>query len=1106
MEGEHYFSWKRKSSRIVSCIIMILLVCNMNLFAQPKLNFSFKNVPLKTAMTEIEKQSGYKFVFSASLIDVNKHVSGEFKNTTLDNVLHGLLDGMGVSYTVEGNQIILAVSKGVQPSRSGKIKITGTVTDETGQPFPFLNVFDTSAPERGAITDDNGKYTIEVPADTRSLTFSFMGYKTGVANLGKGTVVNYQMEPDAQNLDEIVIVGFGQQSKASVSAAVSSIKADEIIKTPSANVTNAIAGRVAGITTMQSSGQPGDDNATIIVRGQGSWNSIEPLYVIDGVERNKEMFAAMDANEIENFTILKDAAATAMYGSKGANGVVVVTSKRGQEGKVQVGVTASMSLQQFTRYPNYLDSYQSLQLYNEALMNDGNNPLFSKEVLEHYRVQDDPYRYPNTDWYNLMMKKVAPQYNVSVNLRGGSKSVRYFVSGAYIYQDGQLKSESNRVYNPRFSNKRYRVSANIDALITKDFTLTVDFGGSLNDRRDPYSQMNIFKNMNRMAPWYMPPRNPDGSYAGTAEFKDTNPMWMTSTQGSDQRETYMVTSSIKLAYDFNKWVKGLSVDARVAFDAAFYNGKYWKETQSTYQLISRSGRADRYISYLKPSFYTASWDNGDDNNRRPTRTLSGQANVVYNRKFGEHSVRIQGIASFQEMRVREYIPYNSASFIGRVNYSYKNKYNLEANASYRGSENFAPGRRFGLFPSVSASWNVMQEKFMKRVKFINNLKLRASFGLTGNDYVGTRFLYKEGKWSTSTSDGPTFGHQSGANAGSSGEPSIANPLATWEKAQQFNVGGDITIWKERLTLTFDRFWETRRDVLQTPRSIPSILGIGLPSMNIGETSRDGWEIELAYEQNFGKGYGFYVKGNVSFVKNKVVFKDEPEGEDWWSKEEGKPIGQNWGYVVEGFFRNQEEIDNAPKQQVGTQPIPGDLRYMDYNGDGVINTYDRVPIGYTRYPRYSFGLSVGFKIKNFDVSLLFQGTAQSSIFISDFLMYEFYNRGKVQDIHLGRWTPQTHETATYPALHIGATSQNHVSNTFFLKNNPYLRLKNVEIAYRLSPAAAKKVGMKGLRIYVSGLNLITWDKLKVVDPETPTNSGSGVYPQARNFSLGLNLNF
>ncbi len=981
--------------------------------------------------------------------------------------------------------------------------VTGTVYDENGDPFPFMNVLDPDNPKTGVFTDENGKYSIKITGNTKFLMFSFMGYKTVTVTIGNSTVINQTMELAAENLDEIVLVGFGQQTKASVSASVSSVKADDIVRSPVANVSNAIAGRVAGITTMQSSGQPGLDDAKIYVRGIGTWNNADPLYVIDGVERPASMFTAMDPNEIESFTVLKDAAATAVYGSKGANGVILITSKRGTEGKVAVNLSASTTLQQFTRYPNYLGSYESLLLYNEALMNDGQDPIYSRQDLEHYRLQDDPYRYPDTDWYKLMMKKVAPQYNVSLNVRGGSKTVRYFVSGSFMNQDGQLKTSQGKVYNPKFSYKRYRFSANVDALITDDFTITVDLSGNMNDRRDPYSQLDIFKNMNRIAPWYMPATNPDGSYAGTAEFKDFNPLWMLQTKGSDQRNSSYVASSIKLEYDFGKWIKGLSANVRIAFDSQFGNGKYWTETQSTYQLISRPGRADRYQSYLKPVYFGNSTDGASVN---PYRKLDGLANIIYSRKFKSHSLRLQGVANFSESKYSGSVPYNSASFIGRLNYSFKNRYHLEANASYRGSENFAPGRRFGLFPSVSASWNISSEKFMERVRFISNLKLSGSYGMTGSDYASTRFLYKEGKWTTSTSGGPKFGYSGGSTIGSTTEPSIANPLATWERARQFNVRVDISLFEDRISASFDRFFENRNGILQEPQSVPSILGIGLPDMNIGKTERDGWELEAAYNQKINNDFGFYIKGNVSFIRNKVVFRDEPESMDWWRKQEGKPIGQYFGYIVEGFFNSEEEIANAPKHEVGSYPIPGDLRYVDYNGDGVVNENDQVPIGYSAYPRYTFGLSFGFNIKNFDVNVLFQGAAQSSVFISQFLMYEFYNRGKVQDIHLGRWTPQTAETATYPALHVGAISQNHVKNSFFINDNSYIRLKNVEISYTLGRNAAKKIGMKGMRIYLSAVNLITWDKLKVVDPETAANAYESVYPQARNFSLGLNLNF
>jgi TonB-linked SusC/RagA family outer membrane protein len=481
-------------------------------------------------------------------------------------------------------------------------------------------------------------------------------------------------------------------------------------------------------------------------------------------------------------------------------------------------------------------------------------------------------------------------------------------------------------------------------------------------------------------------------------------------------------------------------------------------------------------------------------------------NIIYSRRFEDHTIRLQVGANASIQRILARLPYNSVLFIGRANYSYKNRYNLEANASYRGSENFAPGRRFGLFPSLSVSWNMHEESFMESLNFVDVMKFRASYGKTGNDYAGTRFIYKEGKWTTGTDGYSYFGYTNGASLGYSFEPAIANPLATWETAEQINFGLDLSLFSNRLNIVLDRFYESREGILQTPRSISGIVGADAPDLNIGETSRNGYEIEVGFNAELAGDLRLSLRPNIAFVTNKVVFRDEPADQEWWQKQEGKPIGQFFGYEVIGFFKDQAEIDNSPVQQVGTAPVPGDLRYVDYNMDGVVDTYDRVPIGYTTMPRYTYGATLGLDYKGFEVNVHFQGTSQASIFLSSFVMYEFYNRGKVQDIHLGRWTPATHETASYPALHIGGTSQNNVQNSFFIKDRSYLRLKTGEIAYTLKPEAARKLGLKGLRFYVSGVNLITWDKLKVLDPETSSGTTESVYPQAKTYSVGLNLNF
>lgn len=978
----------------------------------------------------------------------------------------------------------------------GKVVIAAS-----GEPLPGVTIMVENT-RRGAVTDIDGNFSINASLGER-LVFSYLGMNTQFIEVKNDKKLTVRLKEKADLLNEVTMVAFGKQSKESISTAISTIGSNEIVQSPVANISNSLAGRLAGLTTMQSSGQPGLDAATFYIRGQSSWGDNMPLYVIDGVERSASLFEAMDPNEIETISILKDAAATALYGSKGANGAIIITTKRGQAGRTNISFNSSYTLQKFTRHPNYLDSYQSLKLFNEALTNDGKDPVYSDEDLEHYRLQDDPYRYPNTDWYKLMMREAAPQYNASVNIRGGSRTVKYFVSGSYMKQEGQLKTKSTRMYNPEFSYKRYRISANVDAAITPDFSISGNVSANINRRHEPSQQLNVFLWMNRLPSWYMPVTNPDGSYAATSENKENNPAYLLNTRGSDERLSYYWTTSVDFDFNLRKLLKGLTLQLQGAYDTQQYSAKYWTEVQSTKQLVSRPGRADRYISYLKPEFYLPSTGGAWSSNMQK---LYGLAQLEYENKFGDHSVKGQLIGNISTTTYGSAVPYNSVNFISRINYAYSNRYFVEFNVSHRGSENFAPGHRFGTFPSISAAWNIHKEKFMENVDFINFLKLRASYGLTGSDYSSTRFLYKQGKWTTSNSGGAPFGHNGGMGKGYTVEPSIADPNTTWEKSYQTNVGLDLYMFNQRFKFTVDRFYEKRKDILQTPNSIPSIIGIGLPVMNIGKTSKEGWEFEASYGDRILRDVSWWVSGNFSFVKNKIDFIDEPEGLDWWRKEEGRPIFQQFGYVVTGYFRDREDIQNSPKQQVGTAPIPGDFKYLDFNGDNIINEKDRVPIGYPQVPRVYYGFSLGSSYKGLSLNLHFQGAAQSSIFIQNYLMYEFYNRGKVQDIHLGRWTPQTAETATYPALHVGGESQNHVKNTYFLKDNSYLRLKTAELSYLLQGERLAKIGVSGMRFYISGYNLITWDNLKVVDPESPNDPDAGLYPQSRNYSVGINIIF
>ncbi|MBE0673094.1 MAG: TonB-dependent receptor [Bacteroidales bacterium] len=982
--------------------------------------------------------------------------------------------------------------------------IRGIVTDETGAPFPYVNVYLDGNVTVGVTTNDKGEYRITVP-DNSTLVFAFVGYRSMKVPVGTTDVLDVKMEPEMKAIDEVVVVGYGEQRRASVTSAVATIKSDQIVQTPVSSVTQALAGRLPGLTTMQSSGEPGADHAEFYVRGVGTWNDALPLYVIDGVERSSTIFRTMSPEEIESVSILKDAAATAVYGSKGANGVILVTTKRGTQGAPEISFSSSYTIQQFTRFPQYLDSYNSLVLYNEALMNDGGDPAYSEQELELYRNGSDPYRYPNVDWYKEMMKSYAPQFNSSFSIRGGSRTVSYFVSASYMNQGGHLEAKETRVYDADYNNKRYRFTSNLDAFITKAFTLSFELGATYNDKTDPYAD-DVFSNMNRLGSWRMPALNPNGSFSGTSEFPNMNPIYLINGKGTDNRLTKSLTSAIKMNFNLGSFIKGLTFNARVAYDSNFGNNQYWTETPNTYELISRAGRADRYKEYLQRVYFGSSTGTAS-----PTRTFDGLASLQYSRKFGDHGINLQALSTINERLYSSQIPFHSVSFVGRANYSFKSRYNIEGNAAYRGSENFAPGNRFGFFPSISASWNVHDESFMNSISFLNLLKVRTSYGLTGSDYVNTRFLYKEGKWTsldegTNSQPAAYFGPGAGNTRGISVEPSIANPLATWETAHQYNFGIDLAVLDDKISASFDRFFEKRDGILQTSNSFSGILGIGVPELNIGKTSRNGWEFELAFNQKIGADFNISIRPNISYFENKVIFRDEPEDMDWWLKEEGFPIDQPRGYVVLGYFKDQEDIANSPVQQVGTAPIPGDFKYLDFNGDGVVNQFDIVPISYTAVPNYTLGTTFSFSYKSVDLSLHFQGGTQSSIYLSQYLQWEFYNRAPVMEHHLGRWTPETHETATYPVLHMGSVSQNHVPNTFWRKDNTYLRLKTLNIGYSLSPSIARKLGLKGMGLSFSGINLITWDKLKTLDPETSTGTQTQVYPQSKNYTLRVNINF
>ncbi|MDX9929185.1 MAG: TonB-dependent receptor [Bacteroidales bacterium] len=978
--------------------------------------------------------------------------------------------------------------------------IRGVVTDETGAPFPFVNVYVEGNILIGTITNAKGEFRLSVPPNS-VIIFAFVGYKEQKVPLGPTDVIDVKMELETKALDEVVVIGYTEQRKANVSAAVTTVKSADIVSTPVANVSQALAGRLPGLTSMQSSGEPGSDQATFYVRGVGTWNDALPLYVIDGIERNVTIFRSMSPEEIESVSILKDAAATAQYGSKGANGVILVTTKRGDGNPPSFTVRTGYSIQQFTRFPQYLDSYNSLVLMNEAEINNGGEPIYSEAVLEKYRTGEDPLRYPNTDWYELMMKPYAPMYNANFTIRGGTRTIGFFMSGYYNHQEGHIRADANEVFKSRYSNDNYRFTSNVDAYITKAFVLSFELGGTWRLKEDPYAD-DVFDNMNRIGSYRMPARYPDGKWAGTSEFAEFNPYYRMNTRGVDRWQGVYITSQVKMTLDLGSFIKGLSVNARISYDSDYQTAQFWTMTDNTYELISRPGRGDRYREYLTRAFFSSSYTL-----YTPNKLMNGQAGLTYRPTLGgDHSLGFNLISTVSQRHYGYEVPYNSASFIGIVNYNYKGKYIADFNAAYRGNENFAPGKRFGFFPAVGLAWNIHSEDFLRPVTFISLLKARLSYGKSGSEYASTRFLFKPGKWSTSTSGGAYFGTGLGSGIGTSTEPTIANPDATWESNVSVNFGMDFGVWRDKISGSFDVFRDNRSGILQTSNSFSSTLGIGVPALNIGKTMRYGWEFELAFQQRITNDLTLTIRPNIGYWQNKIIFADDPENMDWWLKEEGQRISQPTGYIVLGYFRDWEDIANSPVQQVGSSPIPGDFKYLDYNGDGIVNQFDIVPTAHTAVPNTSFGTTFDFTFKDLRASFHFQGATHSSVMVSQYLFWEFYNRAPVMEHHLGRWTPEDPDAATYPALHNGSTSQNHVDNDFWRNDNSYLRLKTVNLSYSVPRELYTRLGLKGMTMSLSGSNLLTWSRFKMLDPEVGTGTATRYYPQSKTYSFEVRVNF
>lgn len=1107
-------------------------------------NLSVENVNLDEALRKLESSTDVKFIYSKDFVRLDEKVSLNAKGIKLGAVLKNLLLPHAISFETISDRIILTRSKteeeslkNIVPAEEIKIQdivITGVVKSTSGETLPGVSIRVKNKPV-ATLSDIDGKYTIKVPSANDVLVFSYIGFVTQEKPAGSIRVLNITLADDAQNLKEVVVtVGYGTQKKSTLTGAISTISSKEILKSPNGNVTNSLIGRAPGVGAVQRSGQPGSNSAIINIRGVATYNNTGAIVIVDGVERPD--FGDIDPNEIESVNILKDASSTAVYGIRGANGVIVVTTKSGKESKPRVSYSGNLSLQSYTGIPKALDAYSNAYLINEANRNDGLSPTWTDAALQKFKDGSDPIGYPDINWFDYVTRDFYSQTQHNVNVSGGTKVIKYFASVGYLFEDGIFK-EFDSPYKIKSSPdyNRYNFRSNIDVKLSKNLDVGVKLGGRLQKRYQPsglrsgsgsFSYDNVEAMISRVLQvpaFAYPVTLPDGRIAQSPSVGTNiwNPLAVITRWGTRFDDYNNVQSTFNLNYKLDALTKGLSFKTVYAYDSYFESTTRRNATWAAYSI----DRETKEITLTgdRPRDEPLS---GLINEFGGTIHSNLQTGFNYDRSFGKHSLAglvlfTRQLINVQGSTATTAPPKASQGVVNRLTYNYAGKYFAEFNAAYNGSENFPTGMKYGFFPAVSAGWTISNENFLKSSEWLSYLKIRGSYGLVGNDDIGQRFLYLTNySRATGSLTVSTPAYSQPGRVVQFGDPNsitnrpvvhlpdaaIGNPVITWETGTKRNIGIESKFLRDAISLNLDFFDETRKDILTPRQSGMQILGQGYPPLNIGEVYNKGFEAELDLNKRSGNlSYG--LNSQISFARNRIISRDEPIGRPDYQKQEGKRVGQFFGYITDGFYQSQADIDASVPNELGT-PIPGDLKYVDYNRDGRINSDDRAPIGYSRTPEYIFSFTPRMAYKGVSLSLMFQGVANVS---SDVILSEQNNGQQMYEFMLNRWTPATAATATWPALHSrGNPYISYQLNDFILQDASYIKLRNAELSWSLPARWLTPLKISSLRVFLTGQNLITWTKFKMyLDPENINLSNTdfskqSIYPTSRIYNLGVNL--
>ncbi len=983
--------------------------------------------------------------------------------------------------------------------------VRGVVSDSDGQTLPGVSVVVKNT-TLGVTTDENGAYEIVVPEGRDVLIFSFVGMQTREVEIQGRSVIDVTLEYTAIDLEEFQVVGYGWQRRESVVGAISSIDVQEL-QTPSRSISNALAGRMAGVVSIQSTGEPGFDHASFWIRGLGTFGANrDPLILVDGIERD---INAVDIEEVESISILKDATATAVYGVRGANGVVLITTKRGVEDRPQVSFRTETGFNQPTQMPQFVDAVQFAELYNEAR----GSQFYSQEVIENYRTNADPDLYPNVDWLDEMYSGSAGFSRYNLNVRGGSERVRYFMSGSFYNEDGMYAESDLAQYNSNINLQRYNFRSNIDISLTETTELSLGIGDILTARNAPGATSgNIWGYAFATSPNVFPAEYSDGRASGPSWGTGENPYNLLVNSGYSDNWQNTVQSIISLRQELDAVTEGLTGRTMFSFDK--YNTSTMTRSKEVETFLAVGRGDDGLIDFnrTREGQEFLSYSSSTSANRK----IYFETALDYDRQFGVHhfgGLLLYNQSSFVNTTAGNFetsLPYKHQGIAGRVTYSYDNTYHVEANFGFNGSENFAEGNRFGFFPSVAIGWIPSNEEFFSGLQeTITWLKLRASHGYVGNDQIGggRRFVYLStvNEGAAGYNFGPSHTGHGGYTFGE-----IGTEGASWEEARMTNLGVEFHLFHD-LQIQADVFYEKREKIFLQRGSLPGFLGLDNPPwVNLGVMENKGFDSSLEYMRRFGE-LSVSVRGNFSYARNKILENDQPDYLWPYRNRHGQKLGQQFGYIAIGLFESQEEIDQSPTQFGLGNLRPGDIKYLDVNGDGVIDSNDEVPIGFSTMPEIVYGFGASLFYKNIDFSFMFQGVDNVTRMIGGVPVFPFNsaNLGRsnvYEEVYHSRWTEENpSQDVMFPRLSDGPNENNFRPSTWWQQDMSYIRLRNLEIGYTLPLTVSQRIRANDIRFFASGMNLLTFSGFKLWDPELGTNNGN-VYPMSAVFNLGISMNF